>query len=323
MTAQIYAFGQFRLDARAEILFRGATPVALGQRAVALLRTLVERPGLPVAKDVLMAAAWPGLSVEENNLTVQIGALRRILGKESDGKDWIETLPRRGYRFVGPEVTRQDRNEALAAISPPQLPDRPSLAVLPFQNMSDDRQQEYFADGVVEDIITGLSRIRWLFVIARNSSFIYKGRPVEVKHVGRELGVRYVLEGSIRRSGDRIRITAQLVEAETGTHLWAERYDRQLDDIFAVQDELTMSVIGAIEPTLRKAEIERIKRRRPDNLDAYDLLLRALPLLYSAMPADAAEAIPLLEKALEMDPGYARARRPSTHFSWIVSRDSR
>ena len=307
MTARIYAFGQFRLDARAEILFRGGTPVALGQRAVALLRTLVERPGLPVAKDALIAAAWPGLSVEESNLTVQIGAIRRVLGEEPDGRDWIETLPRRGYRFVGPEVTRQEGTDALAASLPRKLPDRPSLAVLPFQNMSDDRQQEYFADGVVEDIITGLSRIRWLFVIARNSSFIYKGRPIEVKHVGRELGVRYVLEGSVRRSGDRLRITAQLVEAETGTHLWAESYDRQLDDIFAVQDELTMSVIGAIEPTLRKAEIERIKRRRPENLDAYDLLLRALPLLYSAMPADVAEAIPLLENALEMEPGYARA----------------
>ena len=174
--------------------------------------------------------------------------------------------------------------------------------------MSADPEQEYFADGIVEDIITGLSRIRWLFVIARNSSFIYKGKAVDVKQVGRELGVRYVLEGGVRRAGNRIRITAQLVDAETGAHLWAERYDRLLDDIFAVQDEITMSVIGAIEPSLRKAEIERIKRKRPDSLDAYDLVLRALPFLYSAMPGGVATAIPLLEKALELEPDYARAQ---------------
>ena len=137
------------------------------------------------------------------------------------------------------------------------LPDKPSIAVLPFTNMSGDPEQDYFADGIVEDIITGLSRIKWLFVIARNSSFAYKGKAIDVKQVGRELGVRYVLEGSVRKSGNRVRITAQLIDAETGRHIWAERYDRALDDIFAVQDELTMSVVGVIEPTLRKAEIER------------------------------------------------------------------
>ena len=188
------------------------------------------------------------------------------------------------------------------------LPDRPSIAVLPFQNLSGDPEQEYFADGIVEDIITGLSRIKWLFVIARNSSFIYKRRAVDVKQVGRELGVRYVLEGGTRKAGNRIRVTAQLVEADTGAHLWAEHYDRLLDDIFAVQDEITMSVVGAIEPNLRKAEIERIKRKRPDSLDAYDLVLRALPLLYSSMPGDVATAIPLLEKALQLEPDYSRAQ---------------
>jgi adenylate cyclase len=174
--------------------------------------------------------------------------------------------------------------------------------------MSGDPEQEYFADGIVEDIITGLSRIKWLFVIARNSGFIYKGKAVDVKQIGRELGVRYVLEGGVRKSGSRIRITAQLVEAETGAHLWAERHDRLLDDIFTLQDEITLSVIGAIEPSLRKAEIERIKRKRPDSLDAYDLVLRALPFLYSAMPEGVATAIPLLEKALELEPDYARAQ---------------
>src|SRR5262252_1149987 len=153
------------------------------------------------------------------------------------------------------------------------LPSRPSIAVLPFQNMSGDLEQDYFCDGVVEDIITGLSRIKWLFVIARNSSFTYKGRAVDVKQVGRELGVRYVLEGSVRKAGNRVRITCQLIEAHTGAHLWAERYDRPLDDIFALQDEIALAVVGAMEPSLRTAEIERVRRKRPENLDAYDQLL--------------------------------------------------
>lgn len=186
------------------------------------------------------------------------------------------------------------------------LPDKPSIAVLPFQNMSGDPEQEYFADGMVEDIITGLSRIKWLFVIARNSSFTYKGRAVDIKQVGRELGVRYVLEGSVRKSADRVRIASQLVEAENGRHLWAERYDRSLGDIFALQDEITMSVVGAIEPSLRQAEVERVKRKRPENLDAYDLLLRAISTDVS-MPAGVAQAVPFLERALALEPDYARA----------------
>ena len=185
---------------------------------------------------------------------------------------------------MGPQVTEEAATplplaEAIASDSKTALllPGGSSIAVLPFQNMSGDPEQEYFADGMVEDIITGLSRIRWLFVIARNSSFTYKGRAVDVKQVGRELGVRYVLEGSVRKAGKRVRITGQLVEAETGAHLWAERYDRELEDIFALQDEITLSVVGAIEPNLREAEIERVKRKRPDSLDAYDFVLRALP----------------------------------------------
>ena len=164
------------------------------------------------------------------------------------------------------------------------LPDRPSIAVLPFINMSGDVEQDYFADGMVEDIITGLARIKWLFVIARNSSFAYKGKSVDVKQAGRELGVRYILEGSVRKASSRVRVTGELVEAETGRHVWADRYDRTLDDVFALQDELTMSVVAAVEPSLRQAEIERVKRKRPDSLDAYDLVLRAIPDVYSAMP---------------------------------------
>jgi TolB-like protein/class 3 adenylate cyclase len=187
------------------------------------------------------------------------------------------------------------------------LPDRPSIAVLAFQNMSGDPEQEYFADGTVEEIITGLSRIKWLFVIARNSSFVYKGKPVDVRQVGRELGVRYVLEGAVRKSGDRVRITAQLLEAETGAHLWADRYDGKLEDVFDLQDQITERVVGVIEPSLRQSEIERSRRKRPENLDAYDLYLRALPHMTTMMPTDARIAKGFLQDALKLDPNYAAA----------------
>ncbi|MDJ0947417.1 MAG: adenylate/guanylate cyclase domain-containing protein [Alphaproteobacteria bacterium] len=187
------------------------------------------------------------------------------------------------------------------------VPDRPSIAVLPFANMSGDPEQEYFADGMVEDIITGLSRINWLFVIARNSSFVYKGQAVDIKQAGRKLGVRYILEGSVRKAANRVRVTGQLVEAETGQHVWAHRYDRDFDDIFAIQDELTINVVAAIEPSLRQAEIDRVRRKRPDNLQAYDLLLRALPHVYPAMPDGASEALPILKRALDLEPDYALA----------------
>ncbi len=201
------------------------------------------------------------------------------------------------------------RLEATAQTAPPALtpPEKPSIAVLPFQNMGGDPEQEYFADGMVEDIITGLSRIKWLFVIARNSTFTYKGRAIDVKQVGRELGVRYVLEGSVRKAADRVRITGQLIDTTTGAHVWAERYDRKVDDIFALQDEITLSVVGAIEPHLRLAEVERAKRKRPDSLDAYDLVLRALPDVYSRMPEQSKKALILLERALALEPTYALA----------------
>jgi len=187
------------------------------------------------------------------------------------------------------------------------LPDKPSIAVLPFQNLSGDPEQDYFADGMVDDIITGLSRIKWLFVIARNTTFTYKGRAVDVKQVGRELGVRYVLEGSVRKAADRVRVTGQLIDAETGAHVWAERYDRKADDIFALQDDITLSVVGTIEPSLRQAEIERVKRKRSDNLDAYDLVLQAQPDVYSRIPVRCAKALLLLERALALDPTYGLA----------------
>jgi adenylate cyclase len=211
----------------------------------------------------------------------------------------VYRVEKRGEPRAGPA------NEA--ATAPLALPDRPSIAVLPFANMSGDPEQDYFVDGMVEDIITGLSRIKWLFVIARNSSFAYKGKSPDIRQVGRELGVRYVLEGSVRKAAGRVRITGQLVEAEPGRHIWAERYDRALDDVFALQDEITASVVGAMEPSLRQAEIERVKRKRPDSLDAYDFVLRAAPLVDPPMPDGASQALLLLERALAREPEYALA----------------
>jgi TolB-like protein len=204
------------------------------------------------------------------------------------------------------------RNETSPAATPAigsslPLPDKPSIAVLPFANMSGDPEQEYFADGMVEEIITALSRIRWLFVIARNSSFTYKGKAVDVKQISRELGVRYVLEGSVRKGGNRVRITAQLIDATSGAHLWADRFDGLLEDVFELQDRVAISVAGVIEPTLRQSEIGRARRKRPDSLDAYDLYLRALPDAFAAMPEDADKALALLGRAIELEPDYAAA----------------
>ena len=211
-----------------------------------------------------------------------------------------------------PQATTSDSNRPLP------LPDKPSIAVLPFQNMSGDPEQEYFADGMVEDIITALCRFKWLFVIARNSTFTYKGRSVDIRQVGRELGVRYVLEGSVRRATNRVRITAQLIDAETRAHIWADRYDRAVDDIFALQDEITLSTVAAIEPSLRQAEIERAKRKRPENLDAYDLVLRATPLVDTGMPEGASQAVLLLERALLLEPNYALAHGQTAFCNEIL-----
>jgi adenylate cyclase len=187
------------------------------------------------------------------------------------------------------------------------LPSKPSIAVLPFQNMSGDPEQEYFADGVVEEIITALSRLRWLFVIARNSSFVYKGKAVDIRQVARELGVHYVLEGSVRKAANRLRITGQLVEGEAGTHVWAGKFEGALEDVFDLQDRMTESIVGAIEPSVRRAEIERARRKRPDKLDSYDLYLRALPHAVANTPTDGDQALHLLNEALRLDPNYAAA----------------
>lgn len=310
----VYEFGPFRLDIGAEILFRGVDPVPVGRRAVAVLRALVEHPGVPVSKDALMHAAWPGLAVEENNLTVQIAALRRVLGEEPGADRWIETLPRRGYRFVG-SVTASNGSvvstpaSERAALLPS---DRPSIAVLPFQNMSEAPDQDYFTDGMVEEIITALSRIRRLFVIARNSSFTYKGRAVDVRWVGQELGVLYVLEGSVRRVENRVRITAQLLDATFGAHLWADHFDGTIEDVFELQDNVASSVAGVIEPTLEREEYRRSVRRPTNDLTAYDLYLQARFTRISVNRESTMRALELVERALERDPNYGSALAEAT-----------
>jgi TolB-like protein/Tfp pilus assembly protein PilF len=281
----------------------------LGQRAVALLGLLLQNAGVPVSKNALVEAGWPGLAVADNNLTVQIAALRQVLGDKGSAGSWIETLPRRGYRYVGPAVGTdvRDASAAVRATSAPALPEKPSVAVLPFSNLSGDPEQDYFAEGMVDDIITGLARIKWLFVIARNSTQPYKGRAADVKQIGRELGVRYVLEGSVRKVGDSVRVTGQMIDASTGAHVWAERYDRSSEDIFALQDDIALSAVGAIAPSVRKAEIERVRRKRPDSLDAYDLVLKAQPDVDSGMPEQVRRALALLEQAISLEPTYALA----------------
>jgi TolB-like protein len=323
-----YAFGPFRLDAQGETLFRGTEPVALSHGAVALLRILIDRAEAPVSKDALMEAAWPGLAVEDSNLTVQIAALRRALGEVPGGESWIVTLPRRGYRFVGPSVTKTDalvpETPTVDAATRPApmmalpLPDKPSIAVLPFDNLSGDPEQGYFVDGMVEEIITALSRIRWLFVIARNSSFTYKGRAVDVKQVGRELGVLYVLEGSVRKAGNRIRISAQLLDATTGAHLWADRFDAQLTDVFERRDNVASSVAGVIEPRLEAAEYHRSTQRATNDLTAYDLFLRARAYTSLWDREGTMRALELLGQALTRDAYYGKALALAAHTYGLV-----
>jgi TolB-like protein/Flp pilus assembly protein TadD len=298
MSAQTVAFGPFLLDPDNGTLFRDGELIAIGQKGALLLEALVASPGQVRTKTELMDAAWPGTTVEESNLSVQIGSLRKLLGPSPAGGEWIATIPRVGYRFVGqPEAT----------IKPglPFEPVIPSLAVLPFQNLSDDTEQDYFTDGIVEEIITSLSRFKSFAVISRNSSFVYKGKAVDVRQVAQELGVRYVLEGGLRRSGERLRITAQLIEATSGAHLWADRFDGAVEDVFDVQDKITESVVGVIEPQIRQAEIERSRRKRPENLDAYDLYLRALSKLYTMRPEDNAKVYAQMMQAIALEPDYA------------------
>ena len=290
-------FGQLAFNRRNGTLTRDGKHVALGGRSSALLTALVDAKGSVVSKADLMECAWPGLSVEEGNLTVQMAALRKALGQRADGSEWIVTVARIGYRLWA-----EDAEQPREASSP-----LPSLAVLPFHNLSGDATQDYFADGIVDDLITALSRFKTFAVISRNSSFVYKGRAVDVREIGRELGIRYVLEGSIRRSGSRLRVTAQLVDTATAGHLWAQNYDGALEDVFEMQDRITESVVSIVEPMVKRAEIERTRLKPPTSLDAYDLYLEAMALVLTTEPGATMRAIELIERSLALDPDFPPA----------------
>jgi len=302
----VLAFGDHRLDIERRELRRGVELVALPPKAFDLLVFLVQHHDRVVSKDDLLREVWGGRIVSESAITTRINAVRRALGDDGTAQRLVRTYVGKGIRFVGPVTEMPD---AAAPIVGPVLPlaGKPSIAVLPFQNMSGDPEQDYFADGMVEEIITALSRIRWLFVIARNSSFVYKGRPVDVKQVGRELGVRYVLEGSVRKSHDRVRISVLMIDAISGTHLWADRFDGALSDLFDLQDKVAVGVAGVIEPALQVAEAGRSVARPTNDLTAYDLYLRALSLFFPVTQKGITEALRLLERAIVIDPQYAPA----------------
>jgi TolB-like protein len=313
----LFQFANFSIDTDRRELRGAAGVIHVEPQVFDLLLHFVQNANRVISKDELIEQIWKGRVISNAALNSRINSARRAIGDNGRQQALIRTIQRRGFLLAAEVTTRTSEQLSFVTESTARLmsesptlkvPDKPSIAVLQFQNLSGDPEQEYFADGVVEDIITGLSRIKWLFVIARNSSFTYKGHAVDVKRVSRELGVRYVLEGSVRKAGERVRISTQLVEAETGVHLWAERYDRRLEDIFALQDEITLNVIGAIEPSLRDAEIRRVERKRPDNLDAYDLVLRAIPQVYVAMPENATNAMPVLERALALEVDYPAAQ---------------
>lgn len=296
-----YTFGPFVLHPGRE-LQRDGRAVAIGQRALVMLETILAADGEVVTKSDLLAKVWPGMIVEEGNITVQMAALRKELGQ-----DWIVTIPRVGYRLVRP-----------ATGEPPTADGgRPALAVLPFVNLSGDAERDYFADGLVEDLITAFSRFKTFAVISRNSSFVYKGRAVDVRQVAGELGVRYLLEGSVRLAGERVRVTVQLVEAATGAHHWASSFDGDLGQVFQFQDRITEAVVGLVEPQIRRVEIERARRRWPESPRAYDHYLRALPYFYSREPDGYRAAFVHLQEAIALEPDYALAL---AYASWSLAR---
>ena len=320
-----HQFGSVEVRADERVLLVDGQRSPIGARAFDLLLALIERRERVVSKDELLDVVWPGLVVEENNLQTQVSTLRKILGRQA-----IATVAGRGYRFTLPsaeDVAKRAFETALGADGGAttrtssaaaaerfsafneidlSLPDKPSIAVLPFSNMGGDPEQEYFTDGVTEDVITELSRFKSLFVIARDSSFVYKGKHVDSKQIGRELGVRYLLEGSIRRYGSRIRVTGQLIDSLTGNHIWAEKYDRVLEDVFAVQEEVTQAIVGAIAPQIEGAELTKVTRRRPGNMSAYEMALRAWAHAMEAGSttdrAVAEKAIREAEEVLAIDP---------------------
>lgn len=303
MSAMTAGFGPFMLDRERRTLTRQGVPVPVGHRGYVLLETLLDAAGEAVSKDVLMERAWPGTLVEESNLSVQISALRRMLG---DGADSIiVTVPRVGYRMVTqPEPVEPERGP-------------PALAVLPFANHGDRAEDGYFASGVADDIITALSRFKNFSVLSRSASSALPAGGADVLAAAAQQGIRYALGGSVRRAGDRLRVTAQLLTVADGTQLWGEKYEGAAADIFAFQDRITEGVVGVIEPTIRTAEIERVRRKPAANLDAYDLYLKALPLFYAPQPEGHIEALALLDRAAILDPGFALA---PAYAAWIYEK---
>ncbi len=298
MSDQRIICGPFTIDLLAKQATRNGEPLPVGHRGVALLATLFRRPGEVLTKTELMDAAWDGLAVEESNLSVQVAALRKALGPSPMGGDWIVTVPRVGYRFVSPSSSGS-----------PASDEQPSIAVLPFVNLSSDPEQAFFADGLAEEIIVALGKLPGLVVIARNSSFAYRGSDVDVRKVGSDLDVRYVLSGSVRRGGNRLRMSAQLANAESGAHLWAETFDRELADVFAIQDEVTRRIVDALRLKLTPAQTAQATGGGTNDIEALDLRMRARALL--AGPTQNLEvykrATDLLRRAIERDPSYVDA----------------
>jgi TolB-like protein len=304
-----YLLEGYVLDAERRELHRGNALVPVEPQVLDLLLYLIRNRERVVSKDDLIASVWQGRIVSDSALTTRINGARAALGDSGQDQRFIKTLPRKGLRFVGRVHEAQANSAAPASESstPAALPARPSIAVLPFANLSGDPEQEYFSDGISEDLITALSKLRWFLVIARNSSFVYKGRAVPLKQVAAELGVGYVIEGSVRRGGERLRITVQLSDAGTGSHVWAERYERALADVFALQDEITEAIVAAIEPRVYAAENFRAQRKPPESLDAWDLVMRALAHYWRVTRQDNLVAQALLEKAIAIDPNYGQA----------------
>ena len=308
-----YLFEDYAFDTDRRELRCGAAVVSIAPQVFDLLDYLIRNRERVVSKDELINAIWNGRIVSDAALTTRLNIARSAIRDSGEEQRLIKTLPRKGFRFVGTVVEVQER-ECTAVpdnpVEPPNsaltLPDKPSIAVLPFQNMSGDPNQDYFADGMVDEITTALSRFKSLFVIARNSSFTYKGKAVDIKQIGRELGVRYVLEGSVRKVAGKVRIIGQLIDAGTGVHLWADRFEGDLGDVFTLQDRMTESVVSAIEPKVFQTEID-LAAHRTNNANAYDLCLRATPHLHSFTRGGSAEALRLVSRALESDPRYAFA----------------
>lgn len=310
------AFGPFRLDIGRRTLHRDGAFVPLRARAMDILCALVSANGDLVTKDDLINKVWAGVVVDENNIQAQVSNLRKALGKHVEGTNYILTVPGRGYRL---------ERGCIANYAKLLSPNKPSLAVLPFQNIGGDVEQEYFADGVVDDIITALSRVRWLMVTARNSSFTYKHRTIDVRLVGKELGVRYLLEGSIRKSVSHIRVVAHLLDTSTGGQLWADSFDGEVAEVFELQARIAAGVVGAIAPRLEQAEIDRTKQKPTESLDAYDYFLRGLASIHRETKSGTEDALKLFQKAIEFDPEYASAYGMAAwcyctrkHHGWVA-----